>query len=525
MKPLASTENFVANYQRALANGQLQQALSKATTKFTAARAQAVSKLGADDWEVMRERARAVKEHTITHLDYYLEQFAANVERLGGRVFWARDAEEANHYIVTLARQRGVQLVVKSKSMMTEEIELNHALKTAGIEAVETDLGEYIVQLAGERPSHITAPAIHKTRSEIADLFTDKLHVECTNEITDMTALARRVLRVKFAAAEMGVTGANFAVAETGTLVLVENEGNIRLTTSLPRLHVAVLGIEKLIPRLEDLDIFLKLLPRSASGQQITSYISFLSGVKQAASEEGPEELHVVLLDNGRSRMLADPHLRESLYCIRCGACLNTCPVYQKIGGHAYGWIYPGPIGAVLTPQLIGRQRAADLPFASSLCGACRDVCPLKINIPDMLLHLRHQIKEPAQAELPPTPPTPAGAGELVSSLSDGAGRQEARQQSLTVRLKRRLAHYAEHAAFRLWAAAMINMTRYRFATRLPRWAQRVFGVKVLQNSRLLPPLARWTNARDLPPFAGQTFRERWPELSKATKSESEQRR
>jgi L-lactate dehydrogenase complex protein LldF len=262
MKPLASTETFVANYQRALADGQLQQALAKATAKFTAARAQAVYKLGADDWEAMRAQARAVKEHTITHLDYYLEQFASNVERLGGRVFWAEDAEAANRYIVGLARERGVQLAVKSKSMMTEEIELNRALEAAGVEAVETDLGEYIVQLAGERPSHITAPAIHKTRREIADLFTDKLRVECTNEITDMTALARRVLRAKFAAAEMGVTGANFAVAETGTLVLVENEGNIRLTTSLPRVHVALLGIEKLVPRLEDLDVFLKLLRR-----------------------------------------------------------------------------------------------------------------------------------------------------------------------------------------------------------------------------------------------------------------------
>jgi L-lactate dehydrogenase complex protein LldF len=522
MKPLASTENFVAAYRRALADGQLQQALAKATAKFTAARAQAVVALGVNEWEMMRDRAREVKEHTISNLDYYLEQFAANVERFGGRICWARDAEEANRYIVTLARRRGVHLVVKSKSMMTEEVELNRALEVAGVEAVETDLGEYIVQLAGERPSHITAPAIHKTRGEIADLFTDKLHVERTDEITDMTALARRVLRAKFAAAEMGVTGANFAVAETGTLVLVENEGNIRLTTSLPRVHVALLGIEKLIPRLEDLDIFLKLLPRSASGQQITSYLSFLSGVKRAADEEGPEELHVVLLDNGRSRMMADPRLRESLYCIRCGACLNACPVYQKIGGHAYGWIYPGPIGAVLTPQLIGRRRAADLPFASSLCGACREVCPLKINIPDMLLHLRHQIKEPTRAESPATRPTPAAPGELVSPPSDGTGRSAARQ-SPTGRLKRRLARYAEHAAFRLWAAAMMNARRYRFAARVARWAERVLGPKVLQNSRL-SPLSRWAGERDLPRLAGQTFREHWAKISRATEGDADRR-
>lgn len=522
MKPQASTEGFIANYRRALANGQLQQALSKATTKFTAAREQAILNVGVNEWEVLRDRARAVKEHTITNLDYYLEQFAVNVERLGGQVFWARDADEANHYIVTLARQRGVHLVVKGKSMMTEEIELNHALEAAGIEAVETDLGEYIVQLAGERPSHITAPAIHKTRSEIAELFTEKLNVEYMHEIKDMTALARRVLRERFAAADMGVTGANFAIAETGTLVLVENEGNIRLTTSLPRVHVALLGIEKVIPSLEALDIFLRLLPRSASGQQITSYISFLSGVKQTASEEGPEELHVVILDNGRSSMLANPNLRESLYCIRCGACLNICPVYQKIGGHAYGWIYPGPIGAVLTPQLIGRQRAADLPFASSLCGACRDVCPLKINIPDMLLHLRHEIKEPGQAELPPL--TLAISDESVPAPAASARPNEVRRQSRAGSLKRRLVHYAEHTAFRMWATAMTNVTHYRFATRLTRLGQHVFGAKGLQRSRLLP-LSRWTDQRDLPPFAGQTFRERWTHLSKTTKGETDQRR
>jgi L-lactate dehydrogenase complex protein LldF len=494
MKPVANTENFVANYRKALSNGQLQQALAKATTKFTAAREEAAFSLGLNEWEDLRQRAREVKEHTLLNLDYYLEQFATNVERLGGHVFWASDAEDANRYIINLARSRGVSLAVKSKSMMTEEIDLNHALKDAGVEAVETDLGEYIVQLAGERPSHITAPAIHKTRGDVADLFTEKLNVAWTSEIKDMTALARRILRERFAAAGMGITGANFAIAETGTIVLVENEGNIRLTTSLPRVHVALMGMEKVIPRLLDLEIFLKLLPRSASGQKITSYLSFLSGVKGETSEEGPEELHVVILDNGRSRMLANPHLRESLYCIRCGACLNTCPVYQKIGGHAYGWIYPGPIGAVLTPQLIGRERAADLPFASSLCGACKDVCPIKINIPDMLLHLRHEIKEPERAESSHAPAVKAA-------------------------LKGRVTHVAEQWAFRVWAAAMKNMGRYRFAARAARLAQRMFGTKRLQSSRLLP-LSRWTETRDLPSFAGQTFRERWAEISKAAERE-----
>jgi L-lactate dehydrogenase complex protein LldF len=367
--------------------------------------------------------------------------------------------------------------------MMTEEIELNRALEAAGVEAVETDLGEYIIQLAGERPSHIIAPAIHKTRGDVADLFTEKLGVERTEEIEMMTALARRVLRERFARAQMGITGANFAIAETGTIVLVENEGNIRLTTSLPRTHVALMGIEKVIPRLEDLAVFLRLLPRSASGQQMSAYVSFLTGGGRARDEEGPDELHVIILDNGRTQMLADHHLRESLYCIRCGACLNVCPVYQKIGGHAYGWIYPGPIGAVVTPQLVGRDVAGDLPFASSLCGACRDACPVKINLPDMLLRLRHEIKE--------------RGGERDPGASHRAG------VSALVKIKKRVARMAERAAFKVWAAAMKTPSRYRRAARLARLSQEVFG-----NPRVLT--GRWTETRDLPPLAARSFREQW---------------
>src|SRR5215471_3355181 len=426
------TDRFEDNYRRALANPQLQKALSNATTKFTMGRRIAVSRVG-EEWEELRDRAREIKEHAVANLDGYLDTVSRNVEGLGGNVFWARDGQEATRFITGLARERGVKLAVKSKSMMTEEIELNHALAAVGVEAVETDLGEYIIQLAGERPSHIIAPAIHKTREDVSELFAEKLQVERMQEIERMTRLARRVLRERFAAADMGVTGANFAVAETGTIVLVENEGNIRLTNSLPRLHVAVMGIEKVIPRFEDLAIFLRLLPRSATGQQMSSYVSFLTGVKRSPAEEGPEELHVVILDNGRIDMLASPHLRESLYCIRCGACLNICPVYQKIGGHAYGWIYPGPIGSVLTPQLVGRDRAADLPFASSLCGACRQVCPIKINIPDMLLHLRHEIKEAPPAEH-------IGAGQPGGSAETGGGKYHRS-------FKQRGGKLAEHAA------------------------------------------------------------------------------
>src|SRR5580704_3532284 len=270
------TDEFVGNYQKALADSQLQRALKLATDKFTVHRSYSVADVG-EEWADLRTRARDIKEHAVGNLDHYLDEFSTNVERLGGKVFWAHDAAEANQYITRLATERGVRLAVKSKSMMTEEVELNRAFEAAGVEAVETDLGEYIVQLAGERPSHILAPAIHKTRGQIADLFTDKLHVERTEEIEEMTAIARKVLRDRFASAGMGVTGANFGIAETGTIVLVENEGNIRLTTSLPKVHVALMGIEKVIPRLEDLTVLLRVLPRSASGQKMSSYVSFIS--------------------------------------------------------------------------------------------------------------------------------------------------------------------------------------------------------------------------------------------------------
>jgi L-lactate dehydrogenase complex protein LldF len=475
------TDTFVDNYRRALGNAQLQRALSNATQRFQSHRNLAVADI-ADEWESLRNQARQIKEHAIAHLDRYLDEFTGNVEKAGGRVFWASDASEANDYITRLAKERGVRLAVKAKSMMTEEIELNSALEAAGVEAVETDLGEYIIQLAGERPSHIIAPAIHKTRHDVADLFSEKLHVERDDEIEAMTALARRVLRERFASAGLGVSGANFAIAETGTIVLVENEGNIRLTTSLPRVHVALMGIEKVIPRLDDLSVFLKLLPRSGSGQRLTSYVSFLTGVKRRQDDEGPEEFHVVILDNGRTRMLADPHLRESLYCIRCGACLNVCPVYQKIGGHAYGWIYPGPIGAVITPQLVGRDRAAALPFASSLCAACREVCPIKINIPDMLLRLRREIKE-----------------------EDSATRESRRDSKTSKSPGQRIEALVERVAFKFWRVAMKSAWRYERGARLARLAQQVFGTG-LQNLAA----AKWTKDRDLLPLAPRSFRDQW---------------
>src|SRR5690349_8048201 len=385
-----SSETFKENAKAALADVQLRGALKNATSLFGERRKEAAASL--PNWEELRTQARAIKDEVLSDLDRYLKEFVRNAESRGAKIHWARDAAEANEIICKLTAERQARIVVKSKSMTTEETHLNDALEAAGLQVVETDLGEYIIQLADEPPSHIIAPAIHKTRGQVAELFTAELGMPPTDDVAKLTNTARVTLRDRFAAADVGISGVNFAIAETGTIVIVENEGNIRLTTSLPRLHIAMMGIEKVIPRFADLDVFLKLLPRSGTGQKLTTYQSFITGVKRTPEDEGPEELHIVLLDNGRRRMLAHPVMRQSLACIRCGACLNACPVYQQVGGHAYGSVYPGPIGAVITPQLIGIQKTAQLPFASSLCGACRDVCPVKIDIPQLLLHLRAEI-------------------------------------------------------------------------------------------------------------------------------------
>src|SRR5215204_5233051 len=387
-----SSETFRENAKAALADVQLRGALKNATSLFGERRKLAAASL--PNWEELRSQARAIKDEVLLHLDQYLEEFARNAESRGAKIHWARDAAEANSIICGLATGRAARIVVKSKSMTTEETHLNDALEAAGMQVVETDLGEYIIQLAGEPPSHIIAPAIHKTRAQVAELFTSELGMQPTDDVAQLTSTARATLRDRFAAADVGISGVNFAIAETGTIVIIENEGNIRLTTSVPRMHIAVMGIEKVVPRFSELDVFLKLLPRSGTGQRLTTYQSFITGTKRHTTDEGPEELHIVLLDNGRSRMLAHPVTRQSLACIRCGACLNACPVYQQVGGHAYGSVYPGPIGAVITPQLIGLSKAKQLPYASSLCGACREVCPVKIDIPELLLHLRAEITE-----------------------------------------------------------------------------------------------------------------------------------
>src|SRR5829696_5082654 len=445
---------FRDNATVALADVQLRGALKNATSLFGERRKQAAASL--PNWEELRSQARAIKDEVLLRLDRYLEEFVQNAESRGATVHWARDAAEANSIICGLATQRNARIVVKSKSMTTEETHLNDALEAAGMQVVETDLGEYIIQLAGEPPSHIIAPAIHKTRRQIGELFTAELGMPPTDDVDQMTSTARATLRDRFAAADVGISGVNFAIAETGTIVIVENEGNIRLTTSLPRVHIAVMGIEKVIPRFADLDVFLKLLPRSGTGQRLTTYQSFITGTKRHTTDEGPEELHIVLLDNGRSRMLAHPVTRQSLACIRCGACLNACPVYQQVGGHAYGSVFPGPIGAVITPQLMGIEKASQLPYASSLCGACREVCPVKIDIPRLLLHLRGEISP--------------------------------RKGSL-----------AERLAFKLWARVMTSTSLYRLSS--------VAG-RILQ--RVVPISRAWTNGRDLRPIESRSFHDLW---------------
>jgi L-lactate dehydrogenase complex protein LldF len=480
-----TSETFDENARAALEDGQLRGALRNATVTFGERRSAAVAAVG--DWEALREQARAIKERTLERLDTYLEQFAENAERAGAKVHWARDAEEACAAVCAIATARGARAIVKSKSMATEEIRLNAALDAAGFTTVETDLGEWIIQLAGEAPSHIIVPAIHKTKRQISELFAEKIGGAPTESVAELTAIARRELRERFAAADVGISGVNFGVAETGTILILENEGNARLTTSLPRTHIAVMGIEKVIPDLADLDVFLKLLPRSGTGQRLTTYQSLITGVKRDPADEGPEEVHIVLFDNGRSRMLEHPLTRQTLACIRCGACLNACPVYQQVGGHAYGSVYPGPIGAVLTPQLVGLRRASQLPYASSLCGACRDVCPVKIDIPALLLHLRAEVVE-------------AGV------MAPAAG------------VERRL---PERAAFWIWARAMKSARLYELGGRLARALEGRFVERgriraIGRLGVLLGPLGAWTAGRDLRPVARKSFREQWRDVRRS---------
>jgi L-lactate dehydrogenase complex protein LldF len=465
---LRGAEPFPVAARRALGDAQLRRNLAKATSTIRAKRARVVAEL--PDWEELREAGRAIKAATLAHLDHYLCQLESEVSARGGTVHWARDAREANQIVTELIQAAGATEVVKVKSIATDEIGLNDALAEAGIEAIETDLAELIVQLGHDRPSHILVPAIHRNRAEIREIFLREMadvDQELTDEPAALAEAARLHLRRKFLSAKVGISGANFAIAETGTLAVVESEGNGRMCLTLPDTLITVMGLEKVIPRWADLGVFLQLLPRSATGERMNPYTSMWTGVTPG---DGPQAFHLVLLDNGRTAALADEKGRPALACIRCSACLNVCPVYERVGGHAYGSVYPGPIGAILSPMLTGIEDNASLPYASSLCGACYDVCPVKIDIPSILVELRARHVE--------------------------AVRESAKGPS------------PEAVTMAAAAWVMSSPARYTAAQRggqVGRLLGRGGTIRALP-----PPLSGWTRARDAPAPPPRTFRQWW---------------
>jgi L-lactate dehydrogenase complex protein LldF len=461
---------FQSTAKLALGNSQLRRNMYKATHTIRDKRARVVAEM--PDWEELREAGRAIKERVARHLDSYLLELEASVQRAGGYVHWARDAQEASELVAQIAETHGAHEIIKIKSLTTDEIGLNNQLASRGIRAIETDLAELIIQLAGEDSSHILVPAIHKNRAEIRELFRNKLGVaQLSDEPRELANAAREYLRRKFLSTPVAVSGANFAVAETGSICIVESEGNGRMCLTLPKVLISVVGIEKVIPTWQDLEVFLQLLPRSSTAERMNPYTSLWTGVRE---DDGPQEFHLVLLDNGRTQVLADTVGRQTLNCIRCSACLNICPVYERTGGHAYSSVYPGPIGAILTPQLIGLDQAETLPYASSLCGACYDVCPVKINIPQILIYLR---------------------GQIVRKKQDSK------------RLRDRI--NPERIAMRFMAHTFASRSRYEQAQRLAR-----IGQLPLKHGdvieRLPGELGQWTIARDLPAVPDQSFRDWW---------------
>ena len=457
---LRGTKPFPVAAREALNNAQLRRNVGAATATIQAKRAEVVDEL--PDWPELRAAGAAIKDDVLAHLDHYLVQLETEVTARGGTVHWARDAVEANRIAIDLVRRAGASEVVKVKSMATQEIGLNDALSGAGITAWETDLAELIVQLGHDTPSHILVPAIHRNRAEIRDIFRREMpgvDADLTDSPAALAEAARKYLRQKFLTADVAISGANFAVAETGTLVVVESEGNGRMCVTLPRMLITVMGLEKLVPRWRDLEVFLQLLPRSSTGERMNPYTSMWSG----SIEE--QEFHLILLDNGRTATLADQQGRAALRCIRCSACLNVCPVYARTGGHAYGSVYPGPIGAVLSPQLTGVAANSSLPFASSLCGACYDVCPVAIDIPTMLVHLRAEAVESTRRRLPS----------------------------------------AERSLMAAAAWTMADSQRWTRALRAGR-----LGRLAARRRALPPPLSAWVAARDLPEPPRETFRDWW---------------
>jgi L-lactate dehydrogenase complex protein LldF len=454
---LSGDRPFPAAAHDALDDVQLRHNLGKATSTIRAKRAAVVGEV--PDWQQLRAAGASIKDDVLAHLDRYLVQLEEQVTARGGVVHWARDAGEANAIVTSLVQRTGAREVVKVKSMATQEIGLNEALEAAGIGAIETDLAELIVQLGHDKPSHILVPAIHRSRAEIREIFLREMpgaDPSLTDDPRALAEAARRHLRAKFLSAQVAISGTNFAVAETGTLAVVESEGNGRMCLTLPHTLITVMGIEKLVPAWRDLEVFLQLLPRSSTGERMNPYTSMWTGAAEG------QQFHLVLLDNGRTATLADPRGRSALRCIRCSACLNVCPVYERTGGHAYGSVYPGPIGAVLSPQLTGVDANKSLPFASSLCGACYDVCPVAIDIPTMLVHLRARVV-------------------------DDKGRTP------------------ERAAMAVAAWTMRSPRRWTRALRAARLARLLRGRRALP-----PPLSGWTRARELPEPPMQTFRDWW---------------
>ena len=464
----ATSPQFKENAARALADGQLQRAMSNVRRGFIDKRQEAADRL--PEFEALRDSARDIKNHTLQHLDLYLERYEEKVKASGGHVHFARTAEEARDIVLTICRAAGARTVTKGKSMITEEIGLNSHLESHGITPVETDLGEYIIQLRRELPSHIIAPAVHVNANQVeADFRRVHTHLEVKRDLSEPVKLlteARGVLRDRFLAADVGITGANFLVAETGTSIIVTNEGNGDLTQILPKTHIVLASIEKLVPTLEDVSQILRVLARSATGQDMSVYTTLSTGPKRPGDADGPENYHVVILDNGRSSMLGTS-FEEMLRCIRCGACMNHCPVYHAVGGHAYGWVYPGPMGAVLTPSLIGVDKAGHLPNASTFCGRCESVCPVRIPLPKLMRHWRER------------------------------------------EFERHLTPATVRSGLRLWGFFARRPALYRLATRA---AVGVLGIAGRGRGRFtwLPFAKGWTKVRDFPAPQGETFQQRW---------------
>jgi L-lactate dehydrogenase complex protein LldF len=456
------SEQFISVAEIAIHDKEMQAAVNTGTRTAFERRIGAMYEQGNEHGEALRQQAAEAKRRSLRKLPALLEQAEAKMIENGMQVLWAEDAAEACKHVLSIARKHHVQSVIKAKSMVTEEISLNHALIEADIKVVETDLGEYIIQLNDEAPSHIIAPVIHKTKGQIRKIFQDKLKMPYTDDAQTMVAFARQKLREEFLSADMGISGGNFIIAETGSICLVTNEGNGRMVTSMPSVHVALIGIEKVIENLDDYATLTQVLPRSGTGQKMTVYTNILNGV---GGDGGPETIYVILVDNGRSAIYAEPKYTESLACIRCGACQNACPVYRVTGGHAYGWVYGGPIGAVITPLLVGLDKASPLPNASSLCGACKQVCPVDIDLPRMLLDLRHDLVETRQSEL------------------------------------------KWDAAIKAWEIGNSSARIFEFAGKAASLALELGADNMLPN-----PLGEWKKYRDFPDFAPKSFRQLWRE-------------